>query len=402
MEPESSINEELITGPARTVPIELSAARVAVVHDWLPLYGGAERVLEQILAVVPHADVFSLIDTIPSEERGFLQNKPVQTSFIQTLPWGKKKYRAFFPLMPLAIEQFDLSSYDIIISSSYSFAKGALTGPDQLHLCYCHSPIRYAWDLQHQYLRAAGLVKGVRAWLARVLLHYIRLWDMRTAAGVDAFMANSAFVARRIYKVYRRESTVIYPPVDTDWFQCRAEKESFYLTASRMVPYKQVQLIVEAFREMPDKELIVIGDGPEFHRIKARATANVQILGYQNAEILRDHLQRARAFIFAAEEDFGIIPLEAQACGTPVIAYEKGGAMETIISGVTGLFFESQTVESIKTAVNRFERHQHQFDPLVIRKNAERFSVARFREEFGNFVSLRWRSFQEMRLPARQ
>lgn len=364
--------------------------RVAIVHDWLPTYGGAERVLEQILHIFPQADLFSLIDTLPENGRGFIQNKSVCTSFVQRLPFGKTHYRSFFPIMPLAIEQFDMSGYDLILSSSYSFAKGVITGPDQLHICFCHSPVRYAWDLQHQYLKQ-GVGRG--AWLARLLLHYVRMWDVRTAHGVDHFIANSKYIARRIEKVYRRDALVIYPPVDIDAFPLRCEKKDFYFTASRMVPYKRMDLIVEAFAAMPDKKLVVIGDGPEFKKIRAKATSNVELLGHQPFGVLRDYMQRARAFVFAAEEDFGIAPVEAQACGTPVIAFQKGGTMETVIDGETGIFFAEQTAESIRDAVAQFEWQSDELDAVRIRQNAERFSVARFRAEFANYVLGEFHSF---------
>lgn len=371
---------------------------IAIVHDWLITYAGAERVLEQMLHCYPDADLFSVVDFLPSDKRGFVQNKAVSTSFIQRLPFARSKYRHYLPFMPLAVEQFDLSGYDIIISSSHAVAKGVLTGPDQLHLCYCHSPIRYAWDLQHQYLRESGLDRGLKSWLARWMLHRIRLWDVRTANGVDHFMANSYFIARRIQKIYRRQSTVIYPPVDIAAFTPNERKEEFYLTASRLVPYKRVDLIVEAFAAMPDKRLVVIGDGPEFAKIKAKAGANVELLGYQTSDVMRDHMQRARAFVFAAEEDFGIVPLEAQACGTPVIAYGKGGALETVRvtsrgleeENPTGVFFLEQSVPAIVDAVHRFEADK--IKPGACRENAMRFSAERFRNEFSTFVENAWRN----------
>ena len=361
-----------------------SARKVAIVHDWLPLYGGAERVLEQILLVLPQADIFSLIDAIPPEQRGFLQNKPVTTSFVQKLPNAKTRYRSYFPIMPLAVEQFDLSPYDLVISSSYSFAKGVLTGPDQRHLCYCHSPIRYAWDMQHQYLEQSGLTKGLKSFIVRLLLHYVRLWDYRTAAGVDAFAANSAYIARRIMKVYRREAEVIYPPVALDDFPLEERKEDFYLTASRMVPYKKIDLIAEAFSRMPEKKLIVIGDGPEMDKVRAKAGPNVELLGYRDNATLRSHLQRAKAFVFVAEEDFGIVPVEAQACGTPVIAFGRGGVAETVIPGKTGILFYEQSAESIAGAVRLFESGS--FSPVETRHQAEKFSAKMFRQRFSDFV----------------
>ncbi len=361
-----------------------SVRKIAIVHDWLPLYGGAERVLEQILLVFPQADIFSMIDAIPPEQRGFLQNKPVTTSFVQKLPGAKTRYRSYFPIMPLAVEQFDLSRYDLVISSSYSFAKGVLTGPDQRHLCYCHSPIRYAWDMQHQYLEQSGLTKGLKSFIVRFLLHYIRLWDYRTGAGVDAFAANSAYIARRIMKVYRREAEVIYPPVALDNFQLEERKEDFYLTASRMVPYKKMDLIAEAFSRMPEKKLIIIGDGPEMEKVRAKARSNVELLGYRDHATLRSHLQRAKAFVFVAEEDFGIVPVEAQACGTPVIAFGRGGVAETVIPGKTGLLFYEQSAESLAGAVRLFEAGN--FSPAEIRHQAEKFSAEMFRQRFADFV----------------
>ncbi|HEY6677214.1 MAG TPA: glycosyltransferase family 4 protein [Terrimicrobium sp.] len=361
-----------------------SVRKIAIVHDWLPLYGGAERVLEQILLVLPQADIFSMIDAIPPGQRGFLQNKPVTTSFVQRLPGAKTRYRSYFPIMPLAVEQFDLSPYDLVISSSYSFAKGVLTGPDQRHLCYCHSPIRYAWDMQHQYLEQSGLSKGLKSFIVRFLLHYVRLWDYRTAAGVDAFAANSAYIARRIMKVYRREAEVIYPPVAIDNFQIEERKEDFYLTASRMVPYKKMDLIAEAFSRMPEKKLIIIGDGPEMDKVRAKSGSNVELLGYRDNATLRSHLQRAKAFVFVAEEDFGIVPVEAQACGTPVIAFGRGGVAETVIPGKTGILFYEQSAESLAGAVRLFETGT--FSPAEIRQQAEKFSAEVFRRRFSDFV----------------
>ena len=371
--------------------------KIAIVHDWLVTYAGAERVLEQMLSCYPNADLFSMVDFLPSNKRGFIQNKSVSISFVQQLPFAQSKYRSYLPLMPLAVEQFDLSSYDLVISSSHAVAKGVLTGPDQLHLCMCYSPIRYAWDLQHQYLKKSGLVSGVKGWLAKWVLHKIRIWDARTANGVDGFIAISEFISRRIWKVYRRESKVIYPPVDIHAFELLEKKEDFYLTASRMVPYKKIDLIVEAFSKMPNKRLIVIGDGPDFDKIKQKAGANVELLGYQSFEVLRDHMQRARAFVFAAEEDFGIAPLEAQACGTPVIAFGKGGALETIrglaTEQPTGVFFWEQTISAIQSAVEEFENTSDQITGAACRQNALRFSPDRFRQEFMTYVDDCWARF---------
>lgn len=365
--------------------------KIAIVCDWLVTYAGAERVLEQMLEVFPEADLFALVDFVPEEQRGFLHGKQPRTTFIQHLPGARKHYRQYLPLMPLAIEQLDLSGYDVVLSSSHCVAKGVLTGPDQLHISYVHSPIRYAWDLQHQYLHEAGLEHGLKSWLARIILHYMRIWDTRTANGVDAFIANSQFIARRIRKVYGREAEVIYPPVDISKFNLCTEKEDYYLTASRMVPYKKMKLIVEAFNQMPDKNLVVIGTGPEYAKTKAIAGPNITMMGYQPDDVLQDKMQHAKAFVFAAEEDFGITPVEAQACGTPVIAYGRGGALETVKDGETGCFFKEQTVESIQNAINCFERLQVRdftsFTAAKCRNQAENFSIQRFRKALGEFVN---------------
>ena len=370
-----------------------SGVRTAIVHDWLPVYAGAERVLEQILTLLPEADLFSLIDFLPEDQRAFLNGKGVTTSFIQKLPFARKKYRYYLPLAPIAIEQFDLTGYDIVISSSYVVAKGALTAADQLHVCYAHSPVRYAWDLHFQYLREGGLERGVRSALARLILHYMRLYDAASSNRVDVFVANSRNVARRIWKTYRREAKVIHPPVDTEAFSLCTRKEDYYLTVSRLVPYKRIDLIVEAFAEMPGRELIVIGDGPDFKKIKAKATPNVSVLGYQPFEAVIHYMRQARAFVFAAEEDFGIVPVEAQACGTPVIAYGKGGVLETVVPGETGIFFYSQNAESIKSAVRSFESIRARFSSERIREHAETFSEERFRHEFNQLLSQEYSSF---------
>jgi glycosyltransferase involved in cell wall biosynthesis len=300
--------------------------------------------------------------------------------------------------MPLAVEQFDLSGYDLILSNNHAVAKGVIVGPDQFHISYVQSPMRYAWDLQSQYLREAGLGRGIKGWLVKWLLHRLRLWDRQTANGVDLFLGNSRFITRRIWRVYRRESKVLYPPVDVSRFTLHETKEDFYLTASRMVPYKRMDLIVEAFAGMPDKRLVVIGDGPEMAKVRAKAGPNVSLMGYQPFEVLRDYLQRAKAFVFAAEEDFGILPVEAQACGTPVIAFGKGGALETIRGQTdqqpTGIFFDEQTPVSIQAAVLAFEGMQDRISPERCRENAMRFSKERFRDEYHGLVMAAWEEFR--------
>lgn len=369
--------------------------KIAVVCDWLVTYAGAEKVLEQILNIYPEADLFALVDFLDEDKRGFIKHKKVTTSFIQYLPKAKTKYRSYLPFMPLAIEQLDLSKYDLIISSSHCVAKGIMTGPNQVHISYVHSPIRYAWDLQHQYLKEAGLTKGIKGWLAKIILHYMRIWDTRTSNGVDYFIANSKFIAKRIWKCYRREADVIYPPVDVEAFEYCDQKEDFYLTASRMVPYKKMDLIVEAFTQMPDKKLIVIGTGPDFNKIQkiAEGHDNIELMGYQPFNVLKEHMQKAKAFVFAAEEDFGITPVEAQACGTPVIAYGKGGALETVRgleNNPTGVFFYKQDKESLIKAINYFENNLEKIQTEDCRKNALNFGIDKFKKDLEEYISNRF------------
>lgn len=370
--------------------------KIAVVHDFLYCYAGAERVLEHILQLYPEADLFSLFDFLPDDQRGFLNGRPVHCSFLQNMPFMQHHHRAYLPLMPLAIEQLDVSAYDLVISSSYVAAKGVLTRTDQLHICYCHTPARFAWDLQHQYLNESGLNRGLKSAIARLILHYIRGWDLRSANNVDVFLTNSQTVSERVRKLYRRDSIRVFPPVDLDHFTPVAEKEEFYLTASRLVPYKRVNLIVEAFSRTPRRKLVVIGSGPDYSRLASMIGSNVRLLGYQPPSVLRDYLQRARAFVFAAEEDFGIVAVEAQACGTPVIALARGGLLETMIPGETGLLFHEQTPRSLLAALEEFERRPY-WDARAIRRSAERFSIPRFHREFSAAVESEWRKFHQRR-----
>lgn len=374
-------------------------SNVGIVHDWLPVYAGAERVLEQIIKVFPEAALYSLIDCLPEDQRGFLQGKPVETSFIQRLPFVRRLYRHYLPFAPLAIEQFDLTEHDVVISSNYAVAKGILTRSDQLHISYVHSPVRYAWDLYHEYVSRGGIAGGLRRGLARLVLHYLRLYDVSTAPRVDVYVANSHHVARRIWKTYRRRAHVIYPPVNVDRFAFEPVKEDFYLTMSRLVPYKRIDLIVKAFASMPDKELVVIGDGPEHDALARMASPNVRLLGYQPNEAVTYYMQKARAFVFAAEEDFGIVPVEAQACGTPVIAYGRGGVLETVVSGKTGVFFSEQTPEHVVAAVDEFERIRSELDPADMRAQAERFSAPVFRRQFAELVQRSYAEFMDGFVP---
>lgn len=364
--------------------------KVAIVHDWFVSAGGAENVIEAIIDIFPDADLFSVVDFFNDEQREkYLNGKHTKNTFIQKLPFAKKKYRAYLPFMPFAIEQLDLTEYDLVISSSHAVAKGVITSPNQLHICYCYSPIRYAWDMKFEYLKESNLTKGFKSFLARYFLHKIRLWDLASSNNVDFFISISHFIKERIYKCYRRDSTIIFPNVDVDAFPLHEVKDDFYFTASRLVPYKRLALIAEAFSMMPDKKLIIIGDGPERDKVEkiALSSSNISYLGYQDYQTLKEHMMKAKAFIFAAEEDFGIVPLEAQACGTPVIAFGKGGSLDTVIDTKTGFYFHQQTTDSIVEAVCKFEENRSLLlSPSMIRDHAMKFSTEIFKTNFRQFV----------------
>jgi glycosyltransferase involved in cell wall biosynthesis len=370
----------------------LKPRRVAIVHDWLTSPGGAERVLRQMLLTYPEADLYTVCDFLPKKHRHLLEGRTPKTTFIQHMPFARTKHWMYLPLMPIAIEQFDLSSYDLVLSSSYCVAKGVLTGPDQTHLSYVHTPVRYAWHLQHQYLREMNLTKGVKAMMVRAVLHYLRIWDLRSAINVDAVVANSRYVAKQVARLYRQECFVLPPPVDLEGFALETKKEDYYITASRLVPYKRVDLVVKAFARMGRRRLIVVGDGPEMERVRAAARGfdNIQVLGYQPDDVLRRLVAKARAFVFAAIEDFGIAPLEAQASGTPVIALGSGGSLETMqpleSKDPTGVYFYEQTEEAIIAAVQEFECSGDRIRAVNCRRNAERFSTERFRSGLRKLV----------------
>ncbi|MBI5740665.1 MAG: glycosyltransferase family 4 protein [Nitrospirae bacterium] len=383
--------------------------KTAVIHEWLVNYAGSERVLEQIINLFPDAELFCQVDFLTEDERWFILNKKARTSFIQKLPFAKTAYRNYLPLMPLAVGRFDLAGHDLIISNSHSVAKGVKKRPGQLHICYCHTPMRYAWDLRDQYLRETGLDSGLKGAFVKFTLDRIRKWDFSVAQRVDHFVANSHYIRDRIKRAYGRDATVIYPPVDIDSFKLGGGKEDYFLAVSRMVPYKKMDLIVDAFSQL-GLPLVVIGDGPDFGKVRSAAKKNIEFLGHQEGGELVKYMQKARALIFAAEEDFGIVPVEAQACGTPVIAYGKGGVLETVapFAGAngrsplqsrrsaisakpTGVFFHEQTPEALINAVATFIKLEDKFNPHEIRKNAERFSIERFRREFRDFTEKVWR-----------
>ena len=356
---------------------------IAIVHDWFTEKGGAENVVSELLDLFPEAEFFSLVDFFDTEQRRqVLRDKHVTTTFIQRLPFAKKIFRHYLLLFPLAIERLDLRKFDLIISSSYAVSKGVMSGPSQLHISYCHSPMRYAWDMYFPYIEEHK-VTGIKEKFLSYVLHKIRVWDVVASNRVDHFIANSDFVRKRIGKYYRRDAPVIHPPVDTDRFSLHEAKEAYYFTVSRMVPYKKIRMIAEAFAAN-GRPLVIAGDGPEFDAISRIATPNITLLGYVSDAVVTEYMQKAKAFVFAAYEDFGIVPVEAMACGTPVIAYGKGGILDTMVDGTTGVLFDEQTAASLNRAVERFETLP--YDARRISEHARRFSSERFREEISAFI----------------
>jgi len=368
---------------------------ISVVHEWLTEWGGSEDVMRLMLDCLPGANLFATIDFLSAKNRARLNVDDIQTTFLQRAPFVEKRFWNYLPLTPLAVESLDLRGADLIVSSSHAFAKGVLTTAEQLHISYVHSPMRYAWDLHHQYLADYKLNRGLKGMLARYMFHRLRMWDRQTVNNVDLFLANSRHVQRRIWRTYHRPSHVLYPPVRTEMFTLQPFKEDFYVTVSRLVSYKRIDLIVDAFAAMPKRKLVVIGDGPEAIELKRRCPANVSLLGWQTDEVVQQYLGAAKAFIFAALEDFGISPVEAQACGTPVIAYGVGGAAETVRdlrmhASPTGLLFAQQTVASLVEAINAFENAGAIFDPQACRVWAETFSEERFKASFIALVDEAW------------
>ena len=372
----------------------MSETRIALIRDWLTVYAGADRVMDAMLELLPGAPIYTLIYQPEHFTGTRVARHPIFTSFIDRLPGGRRHHRLFLPLMPLAIEQFDLRGYDVVVSMSHAVAKGVLTRADQLHIAYILTPVRYGWDLYHQYLDELNLQRGVRSMAARLTLHYLRLWDRSAASRPDVMVAVSRAVARRVRKTYRRDADVLYPPVDVHRFTASSERNGFFLTVSRFVPYKRVDLIVEAFSRL-GLPLVVIGDGPDRRRVQKAAGPTVQLLGAQPDEVVRDHMERCRAFVFAAEEDFGVAVVEAQAAGAPVIAYDRGGVAETVLAGETGVFFSEQTPESLMNAVNVFEATAHRFSATRIRAHAERFGRERFQREFAALLQRERARFDE-------
>jgi len=356
--------------------------KVAIIHDWLVTDAGAEKVLRAIIDIYPHADIFSLVDFLSDADRkAVLNGKYATTSFIQNLPFAQNHFRNYLPLFPKAIESFKLRDYDLVISSSWAVAKGIKKHTNQLHISYCYTPIRYAWDLYDEYTSS---LKQPKKFLVQKTLQYIKKWDLETLERVDYFIADSKFVQDRIRRTYKRDSTVIYPPVDVESYTLCDTKEDFYLTASRLVPYKKTRLIVEAFNKMPEKKLIVIGDGEDYSNINAIAGENITLIGYQDKKRLIDYMQRAKAFIYAAVEDFGIVPVEALACGTPVVALDEGATAETITNKINGVHFKKQNTEDIIDAIQEFESLE--LNLKEISKNAQKYSTQRFKKEIEAFI----------------
>ncbi len=368
--------------------------KIAIVHEWFDTYAGSERVVEQMLEVFPEADLYALVDFVPPQQRSFIKNKKVTTTFIQKLPFTRKYFRNYLPLFPYAIEQLDLRKYDIIISSSHAIAKGVLTNGEQLHICYCHSPMRYAWDLYHQYIEDNGLKKGLKGAFVKWVLHKIRIWDQSGAHRVNHYIANSHYISRRIQKIYGRSSAVIFPPADTIKFSPSSSRGDYYFAAARMVPYKKLDLIAEAFTKMPDKQLIIAGNGEQLDVIRAKSGKNIIIKDYLSHSEFVMHLRQAKAFVYAAEEDFGIVMAEAQAAGIPVIAFKKGGASDIIINEKTGVLFDEQTVASLIQGVDKFETLS--FDAASISAHALQFSASVFREKLRNHVEECCREFYNL------
>ena len=369
---------------------------VEYVHEWLTEWGGSEDVTRAMLHAVPAQALHATIDFLTPENRARFGGVPLHTTFLQRLPFVRTRFWNYLPLTPLAVETHDLRGADVIVSSSHAFAKGVLTTAEQLHVSYVHSPMRYAWDLHHQYLQDYGLDRGPKGLLARYLFHRLRQWDRHTANNVDLFLANSRHVQRRIWRAYRRPSRVLYPPVAVRRFAFEPRKGDYYVTVSRLVSYKRIDLLLEAFRAMPQRKLVVIGDGPEAPRLRAMCPPNVELLGYQPGEVVQQYLGGARAFVFAALEDFGISPVEAQACGTPVIAYGVGGATETVrdlrsAAQPTGLLFPEQTPDSLREAVLAFE--EASIDPQDCREWAETFDESRFEVGWRGVLQQAWEAW---------
>lgn len=361
--------------------------RVAVVHDWCPSFRGGERVLAELCTLFGGADVFTLFDFLSTEtKQEHFPGVRFHTSIAAGLPFVERYYRALFFACPFLIEQFDVTGYDAVISSSAAFARGVLTRPDQPHLCYVHSPVRYAWDEQFSYLEQGRLGYGPKGFLFRYFLSRLRTWDTRTAHGPDLMLANSSYVRARIRRIYGRDARVVHPPVSVHELEYIEDKADYYVTASFLAPYKRTDLVIAAFNAMPSRRLVIVGEGQQSKALRAMAGPNVTFTGYLPRREYVKTVAEARALVFAGCEDFGIALAEAQACGTPLIAFSRGGAKDIVrplgsARHPTGILFEKQTVEAVQEAVRQFEVHSSAIAPAACRENAMRFSVERFRRE---------------------
>lgn len=366
--------------------------RVAIVHDYLTQFGGAERVLKVLMDLFPHAPVYTLVHD-PRVTQGLLDPHRLRTSFLQRIPLARSRHRLFPIVMPIAVEQFDLSAYDIVISASHSFGKGVITKPETLHVSYCFTPLRYAWDDSHRYVREFGVPAIARA-LIPLALTYVRVWDQAAAARVDRFFAISRFVAERIRKYYGVAAGVIYPPVETGAFHLSAAVGGRYLVVSRLLPYKRIDLAIEACNRLR-VPLDIVGVGPEAGRLKALAGPTIRFLGFQSDAVIARLYATAKAFLFPQEEDFGLTPIEAAASGRPVVAYRGGGALETVAEGDTGVFFNQQTPDALAAAIEEAARRR--WDPARIRTHALRFDAAVFRAVFLSTLQELWRVWPRKR-----
>lgn len=356
--------------------------KTAIIHYWLVGMRGGEKVLEQLCMMFPDADIFTHVYS-PDEISETIRSHRVQTTFIGRIPGARKHYKKFLSLMPRALEQLDLSEYDLVISSESGPAKGVICRPDALHICYCHSPMRYIWDQQAQYFKASGMVTRLGM---QMLLPAVRVWDVVSTARVDHFIANSSAVAQRIDKFWRRPSEVIPPPVNTKRFRPgQGHREDFYLYVGEFVPYKRADIAVEACN-LTGRKLKVIGDGVLMNKLRGMAGDNVELLGRVPLKVLADHYASCKALLFPAEEDFGIVPVEAMASGAPVIAYKRGGALDYVIPGRNGLFFEQQTGASLAAAIEKFEAEESNFDSQTISQLARRFDTASFVRRMQNSI----------------
>lgn len=354
--------------------------KVAIVHDWLVNYGGAERVVETFLEIYPNADIYTLVYD-ENKMGNIFKKEKIKTTFIQKIPKATELYTKMLPLMPYAFEELDLRGYDVVISSSSCCAKGVITSPGTYHVAYIHSPMRYAWDLYHDYKNKSG---KLTKFFMSVFMKKLRIWDVTSSQRIDKIISNSNYIKRRIKKYWNLDATTIYPPVDLDRLEPNWENpEEFYVVFSRFVTYKRIDLAINACKKM-NRKLVVIGDGEDREYLKSLGGDRTVFTGRLSDEEVKNYLQRARAMIFSAEEDFGIVPLESQACGRPVIAFGKGGALETIIDGETGVFFEKQEVESLVRALEKFETLK--FDAKIIYKHAMKFSKERFKKEIREIV----------------